>query len=675
MKWKFNFRFLPVLIIMAFVVSSCGVKKMITDYEKVNYDVTPEVLKVQGDNVEFTIKGTYPPKYFKKRAIVEMQPVLVYNDGKDRLELDPVIHVGEAASKKLNKDEAANVKFNMAGLDPEFSSHQKKDVLANAISFNNGGSFTYKSSIPFKPEMAESELMMESRVSGKNKVVSQDIESVQVDVNAPVPMGSGKIADGMITTGKLIETADNLKNFRWDIDENGLPKNMNEWSREVRNKMETNRMLYSNDLSSRLALSELLLANSGYEKQTIISKDASIYYAKNLHSLNWNLPENISNDVKQQIEGLKTFIGQGWQLKDIVIDGWASPEGEESFNDGLSERRANTAKNLLVDEIKKMSRQKNTKVTIKNPETEIDFRITAHGPDWNGFLVNVEDSKLGDKRSIMNVIKSSGQAKREQEIRNMILIYSEMEEDILPPLRRAEIKVNAFEPKKSDEEIARLSTTNPGELDVKELLYSATLTQNLKTQLNIYKSVTRFYPNDWRGFNNAAFTELRLGNVNEAGTMLEKAKAIDPVNGVVLNNLGIMASLQRDYEKAESYFKKSQERGVSQEYNLGVLMIPEGDYQKSLDFLKGKNCDYNVGLAQLLSGDPNGAAKNLECAPKTAASYYLLAIVGARTNNTVMMYNNLQKAIDENPAYKETARKDREFINYFENDDFKQLVN
>jgi len=90
--------------------------------------------------------------------------------------------------------------------------------------------------------------------------------------------------------------------------------------------------------------------------------------------------------------------------------------------------------------------------------------------------------------------------------------------------------------------------------------------------------------------------------------------------------------------------------------------------------MKGKNCDYNVGLANLLSGNAQSAAKNLECAPKTAATYYLLAIVGARTSNTVMMYNNLQKAIDKNPAYKVTAREDREFIKYFGNEEFKKLV-
>lgn len=667
-------RLFSLLIATTLMLGGCGVKKMVTNYDDVSYEVTPEVLKADGNKIDFVVEGTYPPKYFKKKAVVEMVPVLVYNNGQDRVELEPMIHLGEKAAAKIQKNEAGTVKYNMAGLDDNYSTVPKKDALGNAISYKNGSPFKCSCSLPYKPEYNESELIMEARVSGKNKVVAQDMETTAVDVSAPIPMGMNKIADGVIHTGTRIESVDNLKDFRWSIDENGMPRNMDEWSHAPKSLLSNNRMMYSNDLSNRLSLGELLLAQSGYEKQTIISREANIYFAKNLHSFNMNLPENKKNNVPEKLNGITNFIAQGWAIKDIEIEGWASPEGEESFNDGLSEKRANTAKGYLVKEMKKMGKAKDAKVSFKNPEAEVDFKTTAHGPDWNGFLVKVEKSNLDDKRAVMNVIKSSGQDKREEEIRNMILIYDEMEENILPPLRRSEIKVNSYEPKKSDEEIARLSTTNPGELDVKELLYSATLTENLKTQLNIFKSATRIYPNDWRGFNNAAYAELRLGNVNEASAYLMKAKDIDPTNGIILNNIGVLASLEKDYEKAESYFKKSQERGVSQNYNLGVLMIPKGEYDKSLSLLKGKTCDYNIALAQLLSGDETAAAKNLECAPKTAATYYLLAIVGARTDNSVMMYSNLAKAVDENRAYKATAGKDREFIKYFQDDEFKAIV-
>lgn len=674
MKMKVNFKFLSIALAMSLMLGSCGVKKMITNYEKINFDVTPEVLQTDAGKIDFTIKGTYPPKYFKKKAVVELRPVLVYNGGAERLELEPVMHVGEKVAKKIRRAEAKNVEFNFKDLTHDNKVVPTKDVLDRTIPFKTGGSFTYSSTLDYMPAYNESELMMDGDVSGKNKVVKQDQELTKVDSRSQLELGSVKIADGVIYTGMRLEAADNLPNFRYKLDENGMPLDINSWSTSAKGGLDANRMMYSNDVSSRYGLGELLLAKSGYEKQTLVAKEASIYFAKNLYALNWNLPENKTNNVKQQLNSLNDFIMQGWEIKDITIDGWASPEGEESFNEGLSERRANTAKQYLLDEMKTMAKKNPDKVNFKEPKNDVDWKTTAHGPDWNGFLDKVESSNLDDKRAVMNVIKSSGQDKRETEIRNMILIYETMEVDILPPLRRSEIKVTTFEPKLSDEEIARLSTTTPNELNDKELLYSATLTNNLKTQLNIYKSATRIYPNDWRGYNNAAYAELKLGNVEDASSYLEKAKSIDPANGIILNNLGVMAALNRNYDQAEGYFKKSQDLGISQDYNMGVLMIPKGEYNKSIELMRGKTCDYNLALAQVMAGKESDAAKNLECAPKTAATYYLLAIVGARTQNQTMMYNNLQKAIDENATYRATAAKDREFVKFYEDAEFVRIV-
>ncbi len=672
MKRKLNLQFFAVFMMLAVLFGGCNVKKMVKNYDQVKYTVTPEILQADGGKINFTIKGTYPPNYFKKQAIVEMKPFLTFGDQK--LDLTPIVNIGEKVHGKLSKDKAGTVKYNSAGLPASHSTVAKKEALENVISYKKGGSFTMQTVVDYVPAMNISELYMGATVSGKNKVVHQDVEVVAVNIKQQIPLPERKIADGVIHTGTRIENVDNLTDFRWKTNDDGMPANMNEWSADAKKAIEKNRMLYSNDITNRMALGDLLVAESGYEKQSVISKSAKIYFAKNLYALNWNLTQNKKNQTPKQIDELKSFLSQGWQIKEVVIDGWASPEGEETFNDGLSENRAKTAQKYIVGEFKTLAKSKDSKMTIKDPEKEIEYKITSHGPDWSGFLVEVDNSTLADKKSINNVIKSAPQDKREVEIRNMILIYSEMEESILSPLRRAEILINFFEPKKSDAEIARLSSTNPEELDAKELLYAATLTMNLKTQLNIYKSITRIYPSDWRGFNNAAFAEMKLGNVKEASSLMEKAKSIEPNNGIVLNNLGVVSSLQKDYPKAETYFQKSQSMGVSQNYNLGVLMIPKGDYQKSLDLMKGKTCDYNVGLAQLLSGNAQGASKNLECAPKTDATYYLLAVVGARTNNTVMLYNNLQKAVEGNSAYKKTAKDDREFLKFYEEEAFKKIV-
>ena len=65
--------------------------------------------------------------------------------------------------------------------------------------------------------------------------------------------------------------------------------------------------------------------------------------------------------------------------------------------------------------------------------------------------------------------------KRESEIKNMAATYKEIAEDILPKLRRSEIKVNYDVIGYSDEELTQMSKTMPDSLNVEELLKAATL--------------------------------------------------------------------------------------------------------------------------------------------------------------------------------------------------------
>ena len=60
----------------------------------------------------------------------------------------------------------------------------------------------------------------------------------------------------------------------------------------------------------------------------------------------------------------------------------------------------------------------------------------------------------------------------------MTEIYDAVKDDILPQLRKATIIIRAYEPKKTDEEINKLSLENPTELDLEEILYSTSLTNS-----------------------------------------------------------------------------------------------------------------------------------------------------------------------------------------------------
>lgn len=148
---------------------------------------------------------------------------------------------------------------------------------------------------------------------------------------------------------------------------------------------------------------------------------------------------------------------------------------------------------------------------------------------------------------------------------------------------------------------------------------------------------------------------------------------MSPNNPVVLNNLGVIAAWNKQYDKAKEYYEQAKSE-FDVNYNLGVLKIVEGDYAGALKLFSGKSCRYNIALAQLLSTDYTSAARTLECIPnKTPEVYYLMAIVGARTGNTSMLIDNLKQAVKD-PALKSQAKTDREFLKYYNNSDFQAII-
>lgn len=409
-------------------------------------------------------------------------------------------------------------------------------------------------------------------------------------------------------------------------------------------------------------------APHGYEIETIITQRADLYFAYMRSDINMRLPLNRDQAAQARMRELEEFIMRGWQIRNIEINAWASPEGEIAFNERLSQNRSTAGQRFFTDMIRRLNRQH--RITIEHPAPQVN----ARGEDFDGFMVALEASNLPDKQAIANVINSQlAPAERERRIRDMTVIYGEIEA-ILAPLRRAEFVIHSYEPKRPTEEIARLSTSNPSELSPAELLYSATLTDNMQTRLQIFRSAQEVYPRDYRGFNNAAALLIEMGEVDQAAQALERANQLQPNNGYVQNNLAIIAMNRQDIESARSLFEASANQGVNTSYNLGVVMIQEGNYQGALNAFNGVTCDYHLALAQLMTGNIQAASNTLNCAPESAQVHYLKAVIGARQNNTNMMLDGLRRAIQLDSEYAEIARRDREFVRYFNNDQFQNVV-
>ncbi|MCB2206758.1 MAG: hypothetical protein KQH67_00565 [Bacteroidetes bacterium] len=497
------------------------------------------------------------------------------------------------------------------------------------ITWGEGGTFTYTDQIPYDPAMDVSDLVVAPVVYlNDGEAYESCADALLEGKKAMQVQPDRKLADGVIHTSKYMRHTE-IADF----------------------------------------------APHGYELETIILEQGNIYFAKNMHNLNWNLPLNKDEENIAALAGNHNNLLKGWELKDIIIEGWASPEGEETFNQGLSERRAETAENFMAKKLKKAAKE-NEEVLDKDAVEAIEMIMTANGPDWNGFMQAVEASDIKDKAAIINVINSANQDKREEEIRNMILIYPELEKEILPPLRRAEIKVFTFEYKRPAEEIAEMAITKPGELTLPELLYAGTLTEDLGTKRVIYQNVLEQHPKCHRAMTNLAAVELADGNTDEAKDLLDSSYELNPESYETLNNMAVYYMMEGDYAKAKDYLNQSKGLGGDVDYNMGIVNIYNGNYSEAVANLRDANCDFNLGLAQLLNKDYSAAENTFKCVePKDADVYYLLAISAARQDNKEMTLDYLGQSIKADPEMATRATLDREFLKYYTDPAFQALVN
>jgi len=413
--------------------------------------------------------------------------------------------------------------------------------------------------------------------------------------------------------------------------------------------------------------------DSGYELETVIARTQTLYFPKNKYNYNKNFGENKSETATANRKAVDDFLAQGWDIKDITINAYASPEGEETYNANLSQNRADAGNNQIHKELKKLIKAKDSKMNMENCEG-VTFNATGNGPDWDGFMTALQASNIEDKNTMLNVIKSAAPEKKEEEIRNMILIYPELESDILAPLRRAEVTANCFEPKRSTEEISQMATTDPSNLTTEELLYAATLTEDQKAKTAIYEKAAELHPDSWVAQNNAAVMAIENKDYSKALTYLDKANGDSPNNAAVLNNYGVVYAKQGNWEKAEKYYNDAKGLGMNEDYNLGVVAIQNGEYEKALQLFGNKKCDFNVALAQAMLEKYDEANNNLSCANENCKTNYLQAVIASRTSNDEQVMTHLKKAVNMNPKFKTKAASDKEFIKYFGNEEFKTIV-
>ncbi|MBR3557378.1 MAG: hypothetical protein IKN78_00685 [Bacteroidales bacterium] len=592
------------------LLSGCGLGKMVKKYPEVTVTLDNPDLENKGGEVAYTIKGTIPPKYMKKKATMTFTPSLSID--------------GEKVTPPF-----ATIKLK----------GEKAKGEGTVIPYKKGGNFTQSGTFKFdeKYETAEIVTGAEANLKKKSHV-----------------FGDRNLGEGISNTSS---------------------------------RANLNPKLTDNANSG----SAFLLAPHNY-KAEFIGRTATLYFDLNSSNMNWNNPNNKTQAAKDSIKAFTDFMGNDFIIDRVVISGWASPEGEETNNQGLSERRFQVGKKWFSDKfnayLKDYAKRNNIKMKdLQKPVFE--YVNNAKGEDWDGFEAAIEKSRIAQKNQILNVVRSqANNDMREQKIREMTDIYPEIADAILPPLRRAEIQMICKKHDTySDAELIRLVQSNPNSFSVNERLYAASVAPDIATKESIYKALinNKSTENDWRAYNNLGALKLneyyQNGNqssLDEALNYLQKAAALSPNNGIILNNMAIADYLSGDLAAAYTNFEASANASVqpvNQNYNTGALSILNGDYSKATQLMGGKSCDYNTALVQLLQKDYNAAKATLDCVTEVdAKTAYLKAVLSARMKSEEGVYSNLATAIDLDASYKKTAKRDAEFKRYRHSDRFKQLV-
>ncbi len=411
---------------------------------------------------------------------------------------------------------------------------------------------------------------------------------------------------------------------------------------------------------------QAILVGDKFQRIVPETYDAEILYVINKYDI------RNSELKKEQVAEFQKKIGKASTdsaivIKDAKISSYASPDGAYDLNERLSGNRGDAAERYLARALKKMK--------VEGFDTE-GFLSTLETPeDWDGFKKLMEKSDIKDKELILRVLSMySDPAVREKEIKNIAEAFEEIKVEVLPLLRRSQMFINVENIGYTDEEIIALSQSDPDTLNLEEILYAATLTDDNNEKLRIYQVAAKNYPESFRAKNNVGYILMEQGKTAEAKAAFEEAQAIQD-DDVIKNNLGAVALAEGDITKAEELFTSAMGAGDAVNYNLGIIKIKQGDYTAAVNYF-GNKASFNAALAQLLNDDVSKCLATLgEMGDtKCAKVDYLRAVAGARAGRDEVVFNNLSAAIAKDAKWKDYAKKDAEFLKYAANEAFVKIV-
>ena len=567
------FKLSAVLAVVVLTLSGCNCfKKMAKNQDDVKLTCTPEVLVLNNGKVDADIAVTFPEKYFNAKAVLKVTPVIVFEGGE------------------------------VAGTTQYFQG-SKVDDNYTVIDKKMGGNYTMHVSFPYDERMACSELQLRAEIKcpkGKCKeftLVNLNNGAIPTKEEAAVLAAGGAEADALKRAFGLT-VAQGVNTLQRDLNFASAMQDMESGYKNVITEVTKADYKYAIN-SSRLA------------KKAKTSEDLTAFQQK--------AAEQKDNDrIKQN----------------IYVNGYASPDGPEKFNDKLSAARSESGKKAAEELLK---------------EIGLSLDAASYGEDWEGFKELVAASNIEDKALILSVLESyTSSSEREEQIKNMSNVFTALKKEILPQLRRAQLVNSSDITGKTDDEMAALVRAGKfAELDEKELLHIASTGKltaaekiaTLEVAAREYKSAA--------AYNNLGVAYAEVGEGAKAAEAFANAVKAGANASAINNNLALVNLMNGNTVAAKAYTANASKE------TKALAAAAEGNYAQAQSQLEG----YNAAIAATMNADYT-AAKQFIANDKSADADYLRAVIATKQGDMAAATAELKSAIAKDASLAERAKKD-----------------
>ena len=145
-----------------------------------------------------------------------------------------------------------------------------------------------------------------------------------------------------------------------------------------------------------------------------------------------SFPKNGAQKIKTQtnvyaINNASNQVNDGSAVNRVIIEAYASPEGNKEYNERLARQRAEEAVKIIKNELGEIDAER--------------IEVTTKGADWEGLYASLANSNIEDKDDIIEQLKNSSSP--ETTLQEILKSHPQIK-DLLPQLRRASIVITTI---------------------------------------------------------------------------------------------------------------------------------------------------------------------------------------------------------------------------------------